>query len=109
MTRSAWATDSTLPVTSWRDGHLVYVSATPMPLTADQAQAAGERLIEHAKAIKAQTDPHASKVAALAQWKATHAAGECADCDPTPAPCICEIAEPLIGRAHGEAELAGLQ
>ena len=69
---SAWAGGSTLPVTSWREGHLVYVSATPMPMTADQAQAAGERLIEHAKAIKAQ-------------------------------------AEPLIGRAHDEAELAVLR
>jgi hypothetical protein len=64
----AWAGGSTLPLTSWRDGRFVYVSATPMPLTAAQARAAAQRLLEHADAI-------------------------CGDCDTSPAPCICEIAD----------------
>lgn len=57
MSPSAWAGGADLPLTSWREGHLVYVSATPMPMTADQALKAAERLIKHAVAIQAQPEP----------------------------------------------------
>ncbi|GGJ65133.1 hypothetical protein [Deinococcus aquiradiocola] len=54
-------------------------------------------------------DPHAERVASLARWRDAHRDGPCPDCDPTPAPCICEIAEPLIGRTHTADELASFQ
>ena len=112
----AWAEGSTLPLTSWIDGTRIYVSATPLPLNADQAEAAGLRLIEQAQALRA-GDPHAPAVARMNEWlaRSTRAAclickvpltqhGICAgcfetgrrlnegcdDCCVTP-PCICEI------------------
>ena len=117
MTLNAWATGTTLPLTSWQDGNRIHVSASTLPMTADQAEAAGQRLIEQAQALRA-GDPHAPAVARMNEWLARGAGLEClicqvpltghgicngcaetgrrldegcGDCDVTP-PCICEIA-----------------
>jgi hypothetical protein len=108
VSTSAWAGGSALPLTSWRDGHLVYTSATATGMTADQALEAGERLIEHARALKALADPDAQKAASLAQWKAEHTTGQCPtcneweqrragrtclDCQGGTGPCACQLEE----------------
>jgi hypothetical protein len=61
-------------------------------LTRDMAEA----LIEQASATLrcAPPDPNAGAVASLEAWNRRHASGACPDCDPTPAPCVCQIAEP---------------
>ena len=107
MSASNWADGPTLPLTSWRDGRLVYVSATPLPMTASQAREAAGQLLDHADAIE-KSDPHADRVATQNRWEAVHRAGECAtcneweqrragrscmDCDGGPGPCTCQIAE----------------
>ena len=119
MTLNAWATGTTLPLTSWIDGNRIYVSASTLPMTADQAEAAGLRLIEQAQALRA-GDPHAPAVARMNEWLARGAGlqclicrvpltghgicngcaetgrrldEQCQDCDmDVIAPCICEIA-----------------
>jgi hypothetical protein len=63
------AADSPAPLSTWRDGNLVYASATALPMTAVQARAAAQDLINHAHAIE-HTDPHAGKVESLARWVA---------------------------------------
>ena len=117
MSANAWATGTTLPLTSWIDGNRIYVSATPLGLTPAQARAAGQRLIEQADQLE-QPDPHASAVARMHEWLARGAGLEClicqvsltghgicngcaetgrrldegcGDCDVVP-PCICVIA-----------------
>jgi len=40
----------------------------------------------------ARIDPYAPAVARFEDWKAQHAEG-CPDCDPTPSPCTCEVAQ----------------
>ncbi len=69
---------------------------------------AAEALVEQASATLrcAPLDPCAGAVARMAVWDQRHAGGQCPDCDPRPAPCICEIADPLIGRAHSRAEIS---
>ena len=94
---SNWADGPTLPLTSWRDGHLVYVSATPLPMTASQAREAAGRLLDHADAIE-RGDPHAGAVQRLEDWKAQNwrarrAGRMCDDCDDNDEPCACQIAE----------------
>ena len=97
-----WADGCTLPVTSWRDGHLVYVSATPLPMTASQAREAAGRLLDHADAIE-RGDPHAGAVERLENWKARRAGRICQDCDDNDQPCTCQIAErPYLSAVQAE-------
>lgn len=51
-------------------------------------------------------DPYAPAVTRFEDWKAQHAEG-CADCDPTPAPCTCEVAQGVYDAAILEDVLNG--
>ena len=92
-------------VLAGRDGGLYFLIQNDVTgEVADEVvpREAAEALIEQASATLrcAPLDTHAGAVARMAVWNDRHASGQCPDCDPRPAPCICEIAEPLIGRAH---------
>ena len=93
MSAGNWAGDGdTLPLTSWRDGRLVYVSVTPMPMTTAQAREAAGRILDHCDAIE-RSDPYAASVQRFEGWKARRAGRICQDCDDNDQPCTCQIAE----------------